>query len=86
MGDVPGYWMNETIGVLRPAVEAYLRGEPMTDAQLGAMRAYLRQWMAAPAWRGQAIGPLRRRIDGIGSRAELETWFDDAEGEGIDPL
>lgn len=42
-GFVPGFWMNETSGVLRPAVEAYLRREPMTPNQIAAMRAYLRQ-------------------------------------------
>jgi hypothetical protein len=35
----PGYWMHETSGVLRPAVEAYLRDEPMTEAQIEATGA-----------------------------------------------
>ena len=37
----PGYWKHETSGVLRPAVEAYLGGGPMTGSQIAAMRAYL---------------------------------------------
>lgn len=41
----PGYWMNETSGVLRPAVEAYLNGTEMTPGQIVAMRGYLRQWV-----------------------------------------
>jgi hypothetical protein len=33
MSDVasaPGYWMNETSGVLRPAIEAYLNHDELT--------------------------------------------------------
>ena len=39
------YWMYETSGVLRPAIEAYFSGL-MTDQHIAAMRAYLRQWIA----------------------------------------
>lgn len=81
----PGYWMRESTGVLRPAVEAYLRGGPMSEAQIAAMRAYLRQWMAGP-WRGPAVPELRRRIDDLTSRAALDRWLDDALDAGIDPL
>ena len=84
---MPGYWMNETSGVLRPAVEAYLYDHPapMSPAHLAAMRAYLRQWMAGD-WRGPDIEPLRAAIDGIDSRAALSRWLDAAEPIGIDPL
>ena len=51
---IPGYWMYETSGVLRPAVGAYLRAEPMTDEQIAAMRAYLRLRIAEKEW----IDPL----------------------------
>jgi hypothetical protein len=46
----PGYWLHESSGVPRPAVEAYLAGEPMAEAQIAAMRAYLRQWIGSPVW------------------------------------
>lgn len=49
---IPGYWMNETSGVLRPAIEAYLAGGPLAAEHVGAMRAYLRQWIFATAWLG----------------------------------
>jgi hypothetical protein len=84
--NAPGYWMRETSGVLRPAVEAYLHGEAMTAAQIIAMRAYLRQWILAPSWQGDGIEDLRRRIDRLTSRAEIRAWLDDAEALGIDPL
>lgn len=82
----PGFWMHETSGVLRPAVEAYLGGEPMTPEHIAAMRAYLRQWIAAPAWIGPHIAELRAAIDGLTDRAAIERWLDAAIEAGIDPL
>ena len=84
--DAPGFWMFETSGVLRPAVEAYLRHEPMTPEQIAAMRAYLRQWIAAPAWEGPVVNALRSSIDELHTRADLHNWLDQAFEEGIDPL
>jgi len=83
---VPGYWMNETSGVLRPAVEAYLNHDEMTPAEIAAMRAYLRQWIVKGAWHGPEIDKLRARIDGLTDRQAIEAWLDDAIDEGIDPL
>lgn len=82
----PGYWMHETSGVLRPAVEAYLRHEPMSDEQLAAMRAYLRQWINAPAWTGPAVQSLRSTIDDLTSREAISAWLVRAAEEWIDPL
>lgn len=82
----PGYWMHETSGVLRPAVEAYLNGEPMTDEQIAAMRAYLRQWIAAPVWTGNGVELLRATVDDISCRHGIDVWLDAAMKEGIDPL
>lgn len=42
----PGYWMHETTGVLRPAIEAYLsrsldpHSPEMTPEQIAAVRGY----------------------------------------------
>ena len=82
----PGYWMHETTGVLRPAVEAYLAGDAMTREQVAAMRAYLRQWIAAPAWKGRKARFLRRSIDSLTSREAIRSWLTIASEEGIDPL
>lgn len=81
----PHYWMHETSGVLRPAVEAFLAGSSMTDNQIGAMRAYLRQWMAGP-WAGDGIAELRSRIDTITDRSSLSSWINAAAAIDIDPL
>ena len=82
---MPGYWMHETSGVLRPAVEAYLDQAPMTPHQIAAMRAYLRQWMEGP-WEGDAIAALKAHVALIHDRDSLECWFDEAMDCGIDPL
>jgi hypothetical protein len=91
----PGYWMYETTGVLRPVIEAYLGGEPMTEAQIAAMRAYLRQWIGAPVWdTNPHAGPMehawlagmRARIDDLTSRKAIANWLNDAVTGGIDPL
>lgn len=87
----PGYWINETSGLLRPAVEAYLSGSEMTPGQIATMRAYLRQWINAPVWDlnpygSDALDGLRDGIDSLHSRAQIETWLDKALDVGIDPL
>jgi hypothetical protein len=83
MTDAPGYWMYETSGVLRPAVESYLSGLPMTPEHIAAIRAYLRQWMDGP-WQG--VHELTERVDAIRTRASLSAWLHDALDLGIDPL
>jgi hypothetical protein len=81
----PGYWMHETSGVLRPAVEAYLNRATMTPEQIATIRAYLRQWICAPVWKGE-FEDLLGRIDGLTSREAICEWLDDAADWGIDPL
>lgn len=83
---MPFYWQNETSGVLRPAVEAYLRGDDMEQSQIVALRAYLRQWINAPVWVGDGAHALRIAIDRLSSRESIADWLDAAQAEGIDPL
>lgn len=83
---IPGYWMNETSGVLRPAVEAYLNRHPMTDAQISALRAYLRQWINAAGFIGIGVADLRGRIDSLTTRGAIDRWLKDAIDHGVDPL
>lgn len=86
MTATPDYWMDERSGVLRPAVEAYLKDGEMTAMEVAAMRAYLRQFIDADVWKGPVIGELRRRINDLTSRQAIEVWLDDAIDAGIDPL
>ena len=81
----PGFWTDETSGVLRPAVKAYLNHEPMSGEQIAALRAYLRQWIAAPWAPGSRIERLRAKVDCL-QREAIDDWLDDALVEGIDPL
>lgn len=83
---VPGYWMHETSGVLRPAVEAYLFGDAMTPEQIAALRAYLRQWIEAPGFRGFVVDELRRTLDGLTTRQAITAWLHLADDAGVDPL
>lgn len=82
--DRPGFWMNETSGVLRPAIEAYLVGGEMTREQIAAMRAYLRQWIWAPLW--MDVDDLRDAIDGLITRDAIEAWLTRAFERGIEPI
>jgi len=82
----PGYWMHETSGILRPAVEAYLAGGAMTADEIAAMRAYLRQWIEADRWRGPCVPVLRMAVDGLTTRRALADWLAAAGEAGIDPL
>jgi hypothetical protein len=83
---LPGFWMNETSGVLRPAVEAYLQGDEITPAEIAAMRAYLRQWIEGDGFQGEDIEELRRQVDGLTDRQSITAWLDKAIDAGIDPL
>jgi hypothetical protein len=82
----PGYWMYETSGVLRPAIEAYLCRRVMTEPQIAAMRTYLRQWINAPGWGGPKLAQLRADIERLTTQAAIARWLKIAELEGIDPL
>lgn len=91
----PGYWMHESSGVLRPVIESYLLGRPMTTLQIAGMRAYLRQWIMSPAWTSNPeldaagrdkLADLRERIETLTDQNAIEQWIDDAQAFGVDPL
>ena len=82
---VPGDWMDETSGVLRPAVTAYLAGDEMSIEHIVAMRAYLRQWISGD-FQGWRIAELRREVELLTNREEIERWLGQALDMGIDPL
>lgn len=84
--NAPRYWMHETSGVLRPAVQAYLQGDELTGDQVATLRAYLRQWINAPDWKGRQIHLLRMDIDELTDRDAIGQWLARAAEIGIDPL
>jgi hypothetical protein len=79
-------WMRPPCGVLRPAIEAYLRGEDMTPGQVAAMRAYLCQWINTPDWVGPKVDALRKSVDGLITDAAISQWLDLAAESNIDPM
>jgi hypothetical protein len=90
LASAPGFWRNETSGVLKPAIEAYINGKALDVHQIAAMRAYLRQWIMAPAWdRGEPspeLEKLRSGVDGLTTQKAIHDWLWEALGIGIDPL
>lgn len=81
---LPGYWMYETSGVLRPVVEDYLHHRPLTEEQVALMRAYLSQWIMLGAWEGAR--QLRADVATIRTTEDVTRWLYAAERVGIDPL
>jgi hypothetical protein len=90
----PGYWINETSGVLAPAVKRYLDGE-LEMADIPVIRAYLRQWIGSSVWdenphqdadSARQLANLRSRVDTISTRPDLDAWLNTAIDMGMDPL
>jgi len=83
----PDYWRNEIGSDLRPAVLAYLHGDPLSEHQIATLHAYLHQWIWADVWaRDRRISRLRRQVDDLTSRTVISWWLADAVEAGIDPL
>jgi hypothetical protein len=80
----PGYWMFETSGVLRPAVMAYLKGDPLSDDQIAALRAYFRQWVKG--FHGPEVEELSLDVDGLISRETIDVFCKRCFEIGVDPL
>jgi hypothetical protein len=87
--DVPGFWRfwkDEPGGELRGAVETYLCGRPVTREQVALLRAYCRQWINAPGFRGPEIEVLRVSVNTLCTQTDVDHWLDRAMDAGIDPL
>jgi hypothetical protein len=80
---VPNHWMDESTGVLRPVVEAYLSGQRLSAEQLLVMRAYLHQWMEEP-WKTPMLDVLRTQIGDIATQEDLDRWVARALEADID--
>lgn len=90
----PKYWAFETGGRLSVAVLNYLRGDPLSPADIALLRSYLLQWICSPVWEQPSTGPedartlnqLRVDVRAIRSREQIGTWLRSALEIGIDPL
>lgn len=81
---VPLYWMNETTGVLRSAVIAFLDNNA-TEKQIELVIAYCKAWVDCQVWKGNLAG-IRESIREVKTSDELRRWIHEALDEGIDPL
>jgi hypothetical protein len=84
--NIPGYWMNETSGVLEPVVRKYLEGGELSTDEVQTMRAYLRQWIWADGFVGPDVDRLRAGVAHLYNTGDLRAWLDRALNAGIDPL
>ena len=92
----PGYWRNETSGVLAPVVTKFLENkQPLTGEEIGIMRAYLLQWILHPVWSTnphedeegrRTLWELRVRARKLETISEITEWLSDALDFGLDPL
>ena len=82
----PDFWTFEQSGRLRPVVEKFLRGEQLDVMEFMIMRAYLRQWIFAPAFIGAEVERLREGYAMITSMSALRAWIGRAVEAGVDPL
>jgi hypothetical protein len=91
----PKYWINETGGELVPAIQRYMKREPLSGHDVYLIRAYLRQWIGSPVWLmnpgltdeiRQQILDLRTRATNILTWKHIKEWIDKAIDLGMDPL
>ena len=94
-GRLPGYWMYETSGVLRPAVMAYLEDRHLSPEHIAVLRAYCRQWIGGDVWDENPhideeerawLAEMRADVEGLTNRAAFKSWFTRAGDAGLDPL
>ena len=91
----PGYWMHESSGRLAEAMKRYLQEEPLSNYDVGLIRAYLVQWIESPVWdqnpNMDAAGrveleELRKAAHKITNRRAIDEWVEVATDWGLDPL
>jgi hypothetical protein len=87
--------MHEVSGRLAEAMKRYLKEEPLTNYDIGLIRAYLVQWIESPVWdqnpnmdaAGRAeLEELRQAAHKITGRRGIHEWVEVATDWGIDPL
>lgn len=82
------YW-TDTDHQTTLAVDAYQTDQPLTPAEVGALRVYLAEWISEP-WRGPfvveaLVAGLRASVGKLDSVPAIKTWLRMAEVAGVDP-
>ena len=81
----PRFWMEEQTGDLSDAVETYMRGDPLRQAQLTAIKTYLKQFIERAPLTGDAnVGVLLRKLERVRTTRELENFADEAAEFGAE--
>lgn len=81
----PRFWMEEQTGELSEAVETYMRGDPLRQAHLTAIKTYLKQFIERAPLTGDAnVGVLLRKLDRVRTTRELENFADEAAEFGAE--
>jgi hypothetical protein len=92
---VPCDWTDEITGQLARAVLLYLQGQQLSRGEIGALRAYFRQWIQARVWdmnnhamieNRRSLSKLRARVQNIWSADDICQWLHGAMKLGLDPL
>jgi len=87
--------MHERSGHLAEAMKRYLQEEPLSNYDVGLIRAYLVQWIESPVWdqnpNMDAAGrveleELRKAAHKITNRRAIDEWVEVATDWGLDPL
>jgi len=85
--DAPKYWMYETSGVLKPAVQAYVKGKRLSAHEISLLKAYLWQWVQSPVWAPSgSLEGLRLRVAAITNQEDVHASIAVAVKLGMDPL
>jgi hypothetical protein len=91
----PKYWMHETGGELRRAVERYLTGSEMSIHDCRLVILYLQQWVNSPVWDANPIQSVnsKRKLSQLREGAAAARTRDDIEActhlavdLGLDPF
>jgi hypothetical protein len=82
----PGYWINDTSGVLTAVVTRYLRGKTLNAVECGVMRDYFAQWIRRGLFRGEEVEQLRRDVHTLRNHDDIADWIRRATDAGVDPL
>jgi hypothetical protein len=87
----PKYWKYQG-NALVPAMERFLRLDPLSERDITLIKAYLWQWIESPAW-GQnasaagarALAELRADVGKLQTITHIHNWVRLATDWGMDP-
>lgn len=83
----PRFWMEEQSGLLKEAVEIYMRSEPLGPAQIEVLHIYLRQYLERAVLASDANrDKLLARIAKLQKTSDIERFADELAEWGVEPF